>query len=61
MPGETYVHGQDPITAQRLLDAAEQVGQPAHVVRTHDGGFLVPDAVWDAAEASFQPPPHEEF
>lgn len=49
--GETFVWGQDPQTARDLLDAADALGLDRQTaVRTVRGGFIVPDAVWDAAQ-----------
>lgn len=49
-PGQTFVQGKDQETARRLLDAAARVGVDVQEVRTVNGGFVVPDAVWDATQ-----------
>jgi hypothetical protein len=43
--GETYIHGKTPETARRLLAAAEALELDASVVRTTQGGFIVPTEV----------------
>lgn len=58
-PDETYVHGRDPATARALLAAAASLGLSKHVVLTTDGGFIVPDKVWDVAEAALSAPDPE--
>lgn len=45
--GDTFVNGKDPQTARDLLAAADALGHDAGVVRTVQGGFVVPDDVWD--------------
>lgn len=54
--GTTYVHGKDPATARILLNAATRAGVPQDTVSVTDGGFIVPDAVWDVAEADLSAP-----
>lgn len=49
--GETFVWGQTKETAQRLLAAARETGHEVHEVRAVTGGFIVPNDVWDYAEA----------
>ncbi len=49
-PGETRFEGQDRATAKALLEAADEVGMDAHVVRLVDGGFVVPTEVAEAAQ-----------
>ncbi len=51
--GETYVHGQDKATVGALLAAADRLGISQRVVRTVDGGLIVPTAVHEEA---FPPP-----
>lgn len=58
-PGETFVAGKNPETARALLAAAETTGHDPMVVRTVTGGFIVPDAVWDAASARLTHPDAE--
>lgn len=48
--GETYVMGKDRETARRLLDAADAAGVDQQEVRTVTGGFVVPNAVYDAMQ-----------
>lgn len=50
--GETFVQGKTQQTARGLLDAAEDLGLNANVVRTMTGGFIVPNEVYDRWEAS---------
>lgn len=45
--GETFVAGKDRDTARALLAAADDLGIDRMVVRTANGGFVVPDAVYD--------------
>lgn len=45
--GETFVSGKDQPTAQGLLAACRALELPTLVVRTVNGGFVVPDAVYD--------------
>lgn len=52
--GETYVAGKDQQTARDLLAAAAELDLGAHVVRTVNGGFIVPDAVWDLTHQNRQ-------
>lgn len=52
--GETYVQGKTQDTARALLDAADHLGLGAHVIRTVNGGFIVPDAVWDHVQEQQQ-------
>lgn len=59
--GTTFVNGTSPELARTLLDAATEVGLPEFVVRYTDGGFVVPDAVWDAASESLTGIPAEAF
>lgn len=47
---ETYVMGKDRETARRLLDAADAAGVDQQEVRTVTGGFIVPNAVYDAMQ-----------
>lgn len=48
--GEVYVSEKTQSMAALLLEAAEQVGEEPLVVRTVTGGFIVPEAVWEAAK-----------
>lgn len=48
--GETFVAGKDQETARALLAACDEVGIDQAEVRTVNGGFIVPNAVWDAAQ-----------
>lgn len=48
--GETLVQGKDRETARRLLDAADAAGVDQQEVRTVTGGFIVPNAVYDAMQ-----------
>jgi hypothetical protein len=48
--GAVFVQGKDQETARRLLAAADQVGVERVLIRTTMHGFVVPEAVWDAAE-----------
>lgn len=49
-PGEVFVNGKTPEVARALLAAAEDLGFDPIVVRTANGGFVVPDQVWDAVQ-----------
>lgn len=64
-PGSTYVAGIDAPMARALLDAAAEVGYSSDVVRVSNGGFVVPDAVADAAADAINqttpPTPGNEF
>jgi len=40
-------------TAVLLLEAAEKAGEPADVVRSSDGGFVVPKELADAAGVDY--------
>lgn len=51
--GQTYVPGQDRATIGALLAAAEDLGLPARVVKTTEGGLVVPTEVHEKA---FPPP-----
>jgi hypothetical protein len=44
---EAYVAGLNQETARKLLDRANELGLPASVVRTVDGGFIVPAVLVD--------------
>lgn len=45
-PGQTYVPGTSAKVARRLLEAARRVGlDPKAVVKTTEGGFVVPEVV----------------
>ena len=48
-PGEVFVSEKSPQMARDLLDAAAALGEEPLVVRTVTNGFIVPEAVWDAA------------
>ena len=48
--GEVFVADKSQQMARDLLDAAREVGEDALVVRTVRNGFIVPEAVWDAAQ-----------
>jgi hypothetical protein len=48
--GEVYVTGRAPAVARALLAAAEEVGEQPGVVRTNSSGYIVPEAVFDAAD-----------
>lgn len=48
--GETFVQGKDQQTARLLLDAARDLELDTIVVRTVNGGFIVPNQVWDTAQ-----------
>lgn len=48
--GEVMVPDKSQQMARDLLDAADEVGVEALEVRTVNGGFIVPEAVWDAAK-----------
>ena len=41
-------------TAVLLLEAAEKAGEPADVVRSSDGGFVVPQELADAAGVDYE-------
>lgn len=57
--GETFINGRGRDTARALLAAAESLGlDPSIVVRTTSAGYIVPDAVADAAAT---PDPAEVF
>lgn len=47
--GEVFVSDKSPAMARDLLAAAESLGLESLVVRTVTNGFIVPEAVWDAA------------
>ena len=53
--GETFVQGKTQATARALLDAAVSIGVDPQEVRAITGGFIVPNAVFDAAEAVLNP------
>ena len=53
--GEVFIMGKDKPTAQALLAAARDLGMDTNVVRTVNLGFIVPDAVWDHAQATRNP------
>lgn len=50
--GETFVQGKDRDTARRLLAACDTLGIDQQHVRTVTQGFVVPNEVWDTAEAT---------
>ncbi|UQS95167.1 hypothetical protein Pam4_24 [Pseudanabaena phage Pam4] len=52
--GETFVQGKDQATARALLAAAEDLGIDPLAVRTVSRGFIVPNAVWDAAQETLR-------
>lgn len=60
-PGETYVNGKDAQTARDLLAAADRLGLDRGVVRTVQGGFVVPDPVWDDVASARQTSTAGEF
>lgn len=47
---EAYVAGLNQENARKLLDRAHELGLPASVVRTVDGGFIVPAVLVEDAE-----------
>jgi len=54
---EAYVAGLTQENASKLLDRAHELGLPASVVRTVDGGFIVPAVlVEEKREESATPP-----
>lgn len=57
--GDTFVAGKDQPTAAALLAACDELGLDQAVVRTVDGGFVVPDEVWD--QAAKNQTDHEAF
>lgn len=52
--GETYVQGKDQQTARDLLNAAKTLELDSIVVRAVNGGFIVPNAVWDTVQQQRQ-------
>lgn len=52
--GETFVQGKDQPTARALLDAAHDLGLDPIVVRAVNGGFIVPNEVWDTMQEQRQ-------
>jgi hypothetical protein len=50
--GEVFVSEKTTEMAGALLAAAESLGLEALVVRTVRNGFIVPEAVWDAAQTA---------
>lgn len=52
--GETFVQGKDQQTARDLLAAARLLELDPIVVRTVNGGFIVPNEVWDTAQEQRQ-------
>lgn len=59
--GETFVQGKDQATAQGLLAAAAALGLEPLVVRAVSHGFIVPNEVYDRAQAQHQADPGLEF
>lgn len=58
---EVYVAGLTQANARALIDRAHQVGLPASVVRTVDGGFIVPAVVAEeSAPTPTTPTPEPE-
>lgn len=55
--GETFVWGKDKATAQSLLQAARDTDHDVHDVRTTINGFVVPDAVAEAAAEALHAEP----
>lgn len=49
---EAYVAGLNQENARRLLDRAHEMGLPASVVRTVDGGFIVPAVLVENNESA---------
>jgi hypothetical protein len=58
---EVFVAGLTQANARRLIDRAHEVGLPASVVRTVDGGFIVPTVVAEeSAPTPTTPTPEPE-
>lgn len=57
---EAYVAGLTQENASKLLDRAHELGLPASVVRTVDGGFIVPAVLVEDAPAPAPEPVQEE-
>jgi hypothetical protein len=49
---EVYVAGLTQENARTLIDRAHELGLPASVVRTVDGGFIVPTVVAEESDAT---------
>lgn len=59
--GETFVWGKTPHAARALLDAARELdGFDVYDVRTTINGFIVPDAVAEAAAPALQATPPDD-
>lgn len=57
---EAYVAGLTQENASKLLDRAHELGLPASVVRTVDGGFIVPGVLVEDPEPTPEPTPEPE-
>lgn len=55
-PGEVYVPGATPKVARALLANARRAGLPHSVVRTTEGGFVVPTVVAPGNQDPAEPP-----
>jgi hypothetical protein len=53
---EVYVAGLTKDNARTLIDRAHALGLPASVVRTVDGGFIVPTVVAEESDATTTTP-----
>jgi hypothetical protein len=54
---EAYVAGLHQENARKLLDRAHELGLPASVVRTVDGGFIVPAVLVEDPPPTPEPAP----
>lgn len=57
---EAFVAGLTQENARRLIDRAKSLGLPASVVRTTDGGFIVPAVVAEDGPAQVPTEPEPE-
>lgn len=55
-PGQVYVPGSTPKVARALLANARRAGLPDSVVRTTEGGFVVPTVVVPGNQDPADPP-----
>lgn len=57
---EAFVAGLTQENAQRLIERAKELGLPVSVIKTTDGGFIVPAVVAEDSPATPPTPPEPE-